>query len=486
MSRPDFGTPRLREERARWVERASLDTNKDYESLRRELLARAPQLTDRWTDFNASDLGVVLLELFCGVGDMLAYYLDAQAGEAYLPTARQRQNVIQLCRLIGYRLDSPVAATTTLRFSLAEPLEADLVIPARTTARARLDDGDVDFETVAEAILPRGRLSVDVSARQGRRKVETFTGAGEPNAHFSLTGTQIAQGSLGLHIDEQAWREVFHFQESGSEDDHFQVETDGLDRTRILFGDGVRGAAPAADAAIRVEYLETLGAGGNLGTGVVTQLTSPLHQDGEPVAVNVTNPVPATGGADRESVEHARRQAPAEIRTLWKALTKDDYKALAESYPGVAKAQVLDVNDCPNLRYYQVNLAVAPEGGGPPSALLKRDLAAFLESRKVVTLEINLYDALYRPVSIDADIHAYSGEDLDLVRRRIEQALADYFDFERRDFGQAVPSSDLVALLDGVRGVSHAHLYAPAQDVAVRAGTIPVLGEVRLDVRRAA
>ncbi len=61
-------------------------TNKDYESLRRELLARVPQLTDRWTDFNASDLGVVLLELFCGVGDMLTYYLDAQAAEAFLQT----------------------------------------------------------------------------------------------------------------------------------------------------------------------------------------------------------------------------------------------------------------------------------------------------------------------------------------------------------------------------------------------------------------
>ena len=127
-----------------------------------------------------------------------------------------------------------------------------------------------------------------------------------------------------------------------------------------------------------------------------------------------------------------------------------------------------------------------PRGGGPPSALLKRDLAAFLESRKVITIEINLFEPVYRPVSIDADIHVYAGEDLDLVRRRIEQAVADYFDFERMDFGQAVPSSDLIALLDGVRGVSHAHLYAPVQDVAVGTGTIPVLGEVRLDVRRAA
>ncbi len=461
-------------------------TNKDYESLRRELLGRVPQLTDRWTDFNASDLGVVLLELFCGVGDMLAYYLDAQAAEAFLPTARQRQNVIQLCKLIGYRLDAPVAATTTLRFFLATPLEEDLVIPAKTVASARLDDGDVEFETVEEAILPRGQLSVDVNARQGRRKVETFTGAGEPNAHFSLTGTEIAQGSLRVLIGGQAWREVHHFQESGGVDEHFQIETDGLDRTRILFGDGVRGAVPTADAAIRVEYLETLGAGGNLGAGIVTELSGPIHQDGEPVAVAVTNPVPTTGGADRESLEHARRQAPAEVRAVWKALTKDDYKALAEGYPGVAKAQVLDVNDCADIRYYQVNLAVAPRGGGPPSALLKRDLEAFLESRKVITIEINLFEPVYRPVSIDADIHVYSGEDLDLVRRRIEQALADYFDFERMDFGWAVPSSDLIALLDGVRGVSHAHLYAPAQDVEVGAATIPVLGEVRLDVRRAA
>ena len=58
------------------MSRASIAySNKDYESIRRELLAKIPQLTDRRTDFNHSDLGVVLLELFCGIGDMLAYYI---------------------------------------------------------------------------------------------------------------------------------------------------------------------------------------------------------------------------------------------------------------------------------------------------------------------------------------------------------------------------------------------------------------------------
>lgn len=461
-------------------------TNKDYESLRRELLARVPQLTDRWTDFNASDLGVVLLELFCGIGDMLAYYLDAQAAEAFLPTARQRQNVINLCKLISYRLDTPVAATTTLRFALAAPLDEDLTIPAGTACRARLEDGDVEFETALDAVIPRGRTEVDVDARQGRRKSESFTGNGEPGQRLVLAGKSIAQGSIRVRIQEREWTEVAHFQESDAGTLHFQTETDALDETTIVFGDGVHGAVPPPDEPVEVEYLETLGAAGNLGPNLVTEVLDAVYLDGAQVALSVTNPAPATNGADRETLEHARRQAPAELRSLWKAVTKEDYKALAEGFPGVAKAQILDVNDCGNIRYYQVNLAVAPDGGGPPSALLKRDLAEFLESRKVITVEINLFDPVYRPVSVDADVFAHAGEDLDLVRSRVEDALAEHFAFDRMDFGKAVRFSDLVALIDGVRGVSHVRMYAPQEDIEVRAGEIAVLGQVNLDVRRVA
>ena len=176
--------------------RASVSyTNKDYESLRQELLAKVPQLTDRWTDFNSSDMGVVLLELFCGVGDMLAYYLDAQAAEAFLPTARQRQNVINLCKLISYRLDSPVPSSTILQFSLGTPPSEDLTIPNGLACRARLEDGDVEFESVAEVIIPRGQLSVEVGARLGIRKSETFTASGDPRQTVELSGQNIVSGN---------------------------------------------------------------------------------------------------------------------------------------------------------------------------------------------------------------------------------------------------------------------------------------------------
>ncbi|WP_028315162.1 baseplate J/gp47 family protein [Desulfatibacillum aliphaticivorans] len=466
--------------------RASIEyINKDYESIRQELLAKVPQLTDRWTDFNHSDLGVVLLELFCGVGDMLAYYLDAQAAEAFLPTARQRQNIINLCKLIGYQLDTPVSSTTTIRFSLAAPLDFDLPIPAGTQCRALLEDGKADFETVDDAFIPRGELSVDIYARQGIRKSEELEATGKPWQRFHLSGASIAQATIRVLIDDDAWSEVRHFQESDSDSLHFMADTNALDITSILFGDGQSGAVPAAGKTISVSWLESLGAMGNIGPGRITQLLSAVYHDGAQIPLTVSNPVAATGGSSRETIQHARNQAPAELRSLWKAVTLQDYKALAEGYPGVAKAKVLDTNDCQNIRYYNVHLAIAPNGGGMPSGLLKRDLAEYLEHRKVITVEVKLFDPVYRSIHIDCEVYAWPGEALENVRSRIESSLADFFAFDQVSFGQTIHSSDLIALIDGVRGVSHIRLYTPQLDVELGRGEIPVLGSVNLDMRRA-
>lgn len=173
------------------------------------------------------------------------------------------------------------------------------------------------------------------------------------------------------------------------------------------------------------------------------------------------------------------------MRSLWKAVTKEDYQTLAEGFPGVAKAQVLDTNDCPTIRYYSVLLAIAPQGGGLPSPLLKDELASFLDARKVVTVEVNLADPIYKAIPNSAEIYAYAGEDLSLVRGRIEAALADYFAFGRVQFGQTIYVSDLTTLLDGMAGVSHVSMIMPQADVVLRPGEIPVLGDVQLNMKRA-
>jgi hypothetical protein len=468
------------------VPRASVGyLNKDYESLRQELLARIPQLTSRWTDLNPSDLGVVLLELFCGIGDMLAYYIDAQAGEAFLPTARQRQSVIDLCKLIGYRFDNPIAASVALQFSLHSPLQQDVFIPAGVVCRARVDDGVVDFETAEDSLIPAGSTEVSIDALQGVRKSQSFQSTGASFQCLRLEGVSIAQGTIRVNVNGDLWREVESFQDSTAQSQHFISDIDALEYTSITFGDGQHGAIVPTGGLIEVEWLQTQGESGNLAPDTITELISTVLLDGESVTLAVTNPLPSTGGAFSESIDHARRQAPLELRSLWKAVTIEDYKALAEGFPGVAKAQVLDTNDCQNIRYYNVHLAIAPLGGGLPSPFLKTQLVQYLETRKVVTVEVRLFDPLYKPVNIDAEVYCLAGESTELVRSRIVGRLKDNFVFEKTSFGQPVFCSDIVSVIDGTRGVSHITLFTPANDLKLRRGEIPTLGQVNLTMRRA-
>jgi len=456
--------------------------NKDYDSIRAELLSRIPQLTNRWTDFNASDLGVVLLELFSGIADMLAYYIDAQAAECYLPTARQRQNIINLCSLIDYRLHGPVAATTRLTFTLAEVHAEDIIIPEGTVVRAPNAITPVPFVTVKNMIIAAGQTQAEVDAVQGERISETFSGTGEPSVRFTLARTDIANESVTVGVSGIRWQKVDHFADSDADDTHFILELNGLDKVTVVFGDGKGGDFPRENAPIEVSYLVTLGPNGNLAPHRITEIVSPIYtSDNVQVSITVDNPVAATGGAERESMEHAKAIAPVVLRSIWKAVTRDDYTALCLAFPGVAKVRVMDINDDSNLRIYTVRICIAPEGGGIPSPMLKEQLTSYLEERRLLTIDAGIVDPVYVPVDISAFLYIYPGQEAEMVKRRATDALEKLFAFETQDFASPVYLSDLVALLDGVEGVSHVVLREPTRDLTPGFKEIPVLGTVTLD-----
>ena len=455
-------------------------TNKDYEAVRAELVQRIPTITDRWTDFNESDLGMVLLELFCGLADMLLFYLDNQANEAYLPTARQRQNIINLTDLVNYRIDLPVAATTTLYFRLGAPLPGALHIPRHTRCRGTTDEGDVDFVTADELVIDAGDVDGMVGGVQGIPAEETFETDGTADQEFHLAARDVAQDSVEVWVGGLRWQEVRTFYDSASTDTHYILTTDALDNTWITFGDGQYGLLPPAGETVTVEYLRTLGADGNLGKAVVNTLLDPVYFAGEQVKLSVTNIQVASNGNSREKLDHARKQAPAELASLWRAVTKADYVALAEGYPGVAKAQVLDVNDCVNMDYYHVCIVIAPDGGGMPSQLLKDEVLAFLNERKLLTVTVHVKDPVYVPVDIEATVYVYRNYDRYEVLDVVLAKVSDYLAFDKVRFGQDIYFSDLVALIDGTEGVSHVVMDHPASDIAIHAGELAVEGTTNI------
>src|SRR5262245_18144326 len=91
-----------------------------YTSFRQAMLqaiAGTPELAALKTPLS-DDYAITVLELWAIVADILTFYQERIANEGFLRTARLRDSVLRLVRLLDYQLGPGVAATALLAFTL--------------------------------------------------------------------------------------------------------------------------------------------------------------------------------------------------------------------------------------------------------------------------------------------------------------------------------------------------------------------------------
>ncbi len=105
-----------------------------------------------WTHRAPDDPGIALLEGAAILGDILTFYQEHYANEAWLRTARWRDSISDLVRVLGYRLSPGLAGAGTFAFQVKG--DAPVTIPAGHPLKADLAEltAQVDFETSAECI----------------------------------------------------------------------------------------------------------------------------------------------------------------------------------------------------------------------------------------------------------------------------------------------------------------------------------------------
>lgn len=450
-------------------------TSKDFEEIRSQLVQSIPLITNKWSDFNETDIGITLIELWSAIGDMLSFYLDQQVNEVFLNTARQRKNIINLTKLIAYKLEHIVSSTSIIEFSIQSPHTKRIEIPKYTRVASGGDDV-VYFATTSLATIAAGDTKVLVGVKQGIPNSETFNTSGLPSQKIRLTEKLVDLNSIELVIDGLIWQKVDSFVNAQASDRVFIVDVDADYNIDLTLGNGFFGYAPQMSSTnnIIVRYLTSIGSEGNVGTNVITTLISNITDvSGAAVSLEITNPQAATGGADVETIEHAKEQAPAELSTLFRAVTKSDYKALVEGFAGVGKANAWGEQDegAPDYNLFNwVIIAVAPEGvtrealiddyvaNGKPSDQLKSDILSFLETRKCITTRTKLLDPIYKPINLEVNVYYQKGYLPSVIKSGIEDSLFDFFDFNNISFGKDIRKSNIVKLIDSTLGVDYNEL----------------------------
>jgi len=405
-----------------------------------------------------------------------------------------RKSVLNLSKMIDYTPAPAVSAVADLVFTITpQPIDFVILEGTQVSTQPTGTEESYVFETMKDLVIPGGQTTGSVAAIEGETKREILgSSTGLPAQFFELSFRPLSYSpdgacSLEVYVTENSieerWTLAPSLLDSKPSEKHFEIEIDENDIVSVNFGDNQNGKIPAPGMNnIRAVYRVGGGSHGNVGANKINRLITNISE-----VSSVTNPVQAIGGVDRETVESIKRMAPRMLRTLWRAVTAEDYKTLAEVLPGVAKATVLCAPPGQAAYWGQVNLYIAPEGGGLPTEELKKMVEEYFADREMLTATTVVFDPVYAPVNVSLEVAVkenYMRLDIEnLVRDTIQK----FFSFPNMDFGQCVFMSDLVAAVDAIEGVRYVNLTILSRDVTgvgnviIAQNEIPQLGALTID-----
>jgi hypothetical protein len=297
-------------------------------------------------------------------------------------------------------------------------------------------------ETVASEIVGDGDASASFQRLALKKQPLTYVPSADPGG---------VDSTLELRANGVLWSEVPGLYGEPSTAQVYAARTREDGATVVQFGDGSTGATlPTGQANVTATYRVGAGVAGRVRAGT---LTSPL--DRPPGLKAVTNPLPARGGADPESLAGARENAPSTVRTFGRAVSLLDFADLVRASGEVAKAQATWVWDGFD---HAVELTVAGQAGGSFDEEDLRRLGAALAAAREPDYRVLLDNYRALPIvlrgSIDVDARYVQDDVVASVRTAVLAALS----FDALDLGTAVHLSEVYRVIQDVDGVVAADL----------------------------
>jgi hypothetical protein len=436
-----------------WVKYTDRSYDRIKTSLLEKLRVKVPELTDR----SPSNLLMIVMDMVAGVAELINYYIDSTARELYLPTARRFSSVLKLGQLVGYKGRGPVAAYSSIKIKLLDDQGLPYPNPVKKSLSARIQFTDTQgqsWETTRAHPFLRNAFSAIVEVRQiipmGHDN-PILLGQFPGGANQSMVlPDDLAQGSLTLRVGGFIWSEVVSLGFSMPNDNHYTVGLDSNGDMRVYFGDGVNGKIPGTSQDILISYWSTKGATGNVPAGSINSLESDLSTLFPGASdIQVENPYNAYAGRDTEGIEEVRRAIPLVARTLYRAVSRQDYLDLAVLFPGVRMASI-DFSCSRGIDIY-----IVADGGGNLTQGFLTQVQNFLLSRSVIGVPVKVHPSGETHIKGKLTITSKFRVKEPKTLAAVQVALSELYSPYKVKIQQGVWSSDIIALIDNLPEVDY-------------------------------
>jgi hypothetical protein len=432
----------------------------DFDAIKSNLRTFLQDQT-QFSDYNFEGSGFsVLLDTLAYNTHYLGFNANMLANELYLDSADIRKNIVSLAKMLGYTPSSPKSPVANVNIILNNATGASVTMNKGTTFTSTVDgtsyqfvtnedititpsDGVYTFSNVNlyEGTLVTYRYTVDstdadqkfiipsVNADTSTLKVTVQTSA----ADTSLSTYTLATGLKSLSSTSKAY---------------FLQETD-TGKFEVYFGDGILGKKLSDGNIVILEYIvsnkeEANGASTFTLAGSIGGFTN----------VTVSTNSSAQGGAEAESKESIRYNAPLQYTAQDRAVTTTDYETLIKSiYPNALSVSAWGGEDDETPVYGVVKIAIKAASGSTLTDATKTSIVTALKPYNVASVRPEIVDpettSIILTINAKYDKKATS-KTADTLKSEIIDAITDYNTNTLQKFDGVFRYSKLTGIVDDV------------------------------------
>jgi hypothetical protein len=258
-----------------------------------------------------------------------------------------------------------------------------------------------------------------------------------------------------------------------------RTTTSNIDPSNFLYT-STYGLAPN-NVTLTVQYTIGGSISDNVPVNTITTINNIVYNSGNEIysldlsfvksSVAVNNPVPATGGKTRDSIDSIRQNAIANFAAQNRAITREDYisrcYSMPSKYGSIAKAYIigdtqLDTNDRDYPRdtvsnplalnlyvlAYDVNKNLTA-----PNEAIRENLRTYLSNYRMLTDAINIKTAYIVNIGIEFEVIPTPNSNSNEVLLRCVNRLKQMFDNDRMQINGPINISNVVSEIDRLEGV---------------------------------
>jgi len=417
-------------------------------------------------DFEGSGMNI-LLDTLAYNTHYMAFNANMVANEMFLDSASLRSSIVSHAKTLGYETTSSRAPIATLNVSLITTV-ATKTMPAGTAFTSTIDGTSYQFVTTSDVTSSNATgASVtfeNVTIYEGTYVTSKYiVDTSDIDQRFILTDPRSDTTTLTVKVQTSetdttttTYTKATDITQLSTSSTVYYLQEVETGRYEVYFGDGVVSQALSDGNIVQLQYVVTNKGASN----GASSFSSPSSIDGVS-NISVTTVASASGGAEPESLQSIKLNAPLDYSSQGRAVTTKDYEVYVKRLFPTTKAVSVwggedgsydtstGVSETPE--YGKVFISIKSTTGVDLTSVQKTNLESALAPYKVASITPVVVDSettsliLGITIMYDTSSTTYTGAQIESL---VATTISNYSNNELESFNAPFRHSKVLGLID--------------------------------------